>query len=192
MYERFTDRARKIMQLANQEAQRLCHEYIGTEHILLGLVREGSGVAANVLKNLHVDLRDICLEVEKLVVVGPGTTMAKLPLTPRTKRVIEYAVAAARELNHNYIGSEHLLLGLLREQEGVAAQVLAHLGVTSDKTTTEIFSLLGPGLPAVPQETTIEGSRRRPGPRRRMVAVVAFFVVASAVAVILLFRFLGL
>jgi ATP-dependent Clp protease ATP-binding subunit ClpC len=118
--------------------------------------------------------------------------MAKLPLTPRTKRVIEYAVAAARELNHNYIGSEHLLLGLLREQEGVAAQVLAHLGVTSDKTTTEIFSLLGPGLPAVPQETTIEGSRRRPGPRRRMVAVVAFFVVASAVAVILLFRFLGL
>ena len=192
MYERFTDRAKKIMQLANQEAQRLRHEYIGTEHILLGLMREGSGVAANVLRNLRVDLRDIRLEVERLLAVGPDATKGKLPLTPRAKNVIEYAVAAARELNHNYIGSEHLLLGLLREQEGVAAQVLAHLGVTSDKTTTEIISLLGPGLPAVPQETTIEGSRRRPGPRRRVVAVVAFFVVASAVAVILLFRFFGL
>jgi ATP-dependent Clp protease ATP-binding subunit ClpC len=192
VYERFTDRAKKIMQLANQEAQRLRHEYIGKEHILLGLMREGSGVAANVLRNLRVDLRDIRLEVEKLLAVGPDATKGKLPLTPRAKRVIEYALAAARELNHNYIGSEHLLLGLLREEEGIAAQVLAHLGATSDKTTTEILSLLGPGLPAVPQETTIEGSRRRPGPRRSVVAVVAFFVVASAVAVILLFRFFGL
>jgi len=185
----FTPRAKKVLELAVEEARRFNHSYIGTEHILLG-VGEGSGVAANVLKNLHVDLRVIRVEVEKMVVLGSGATKGSLPLTPRGKRVIEYAVAAARELNHNHIGSEHLLLGLLREKEGIAAQVLVSLGVT--KTTPEILSLLGPGLPAVPQETTIEGSRHRPGPRRRVVAVVGFLVVASAVAVILVFRFFGL
>jgi hypothetical protein len=119
MYERFTDRARKVMQLANQEAQRFNHEYIGTEHILLGLVKEGSGVAANVLKNLDVDLRKIRLEVEKLVQSGPEmVTMGKLPQTPRAKKVIEYSMEEARNLNHNYVGTEHILLGLLREQEG--------------------------------------------------------------------------
>ena len=105
MYERFTDRARKVMQLANQEAQRFNHEYIGTEHILLGLVKEGSGVAANVLKNLDVDLRKIRLEVEKLVQSGPEmVTMGKLPQTPRAKKVIEYSMEEARNLNHNYVG----------------------------------------------------------------------------------------
>ena len=100
MYERFTDRARKVMQLANQEAQRFNHEYIGTEHILLGLVKEGSGVAANVLKNLDVDLRKIRLEVEKLVQSGPEmVTMGKLPQTPRAKKVIEYSMEEARNLN---------------------------------------------------------------------------------------------
>src|SRR3972149_1444344 len=119
MYERFTDRARKVMQLANQEAQRFNHEYIGTEHILLGLIKEGSGVAANVLKNLDVDLRKIRLEVEKLVQSGPDmVTMGKLPQTPRAKKVIEYSMEEARNLNHNYVGTEHILLGLLREQEG--------------------------------------------------------------------------
>ncbi len=128
MYERFTDRARKVMQLANQEAQRFNHEYVGTEHVLLGLVKEGSGVAANVLKNLDVDLRKIRLEVEKIVQTGPDmVTMGKLPQTPRAKKVIEYAIEEARNLNHNYVGTEHLLLGLLREQEGVAAQVLMNL-----------------------------------------------------------------
>ena len=121
MYERFTDRARKVMQLANQEAQRFNHEYIGTEHILLGLVKEGSGVAANVLKNLDIDLRKVRLEVEKLVKSGPDmVTMGKLPQTPRAKKVIEYAIEEARNLNHNYVGTEHLLLGLLREQDGWA------------------------------------------------------------------------
>ena len=105
MYERFTDRARKVMQLANQEAQRFNHEYIGTEHILLGLVKEGSGVAANVLKNLDVDLRKIRIEVEKIVQTGPDmVTMGKLPQTPRAKKVIEYAMDEARNLNHNYVG----------------------------------------------------------------------------------------
>ena len=113
MYERFTDRARKVMQLANQEAQRFNHEYIGTEHILLGLIKEGSGVAANVLKNLDVDLRKIRLEVEKLVQSGPDmVTMGKLPQTPRAKKVIEYSMEEARNLNHNYVGTEHILLGL--------------------------------------------------------------------------------
>jgi ATP-dependent Clp protease ATP-binding subunit ClpC len=144
MFERFTDRARKVMQLANQEAQRFNHEYIGTEHILLGLVKEGSGVAANVLKNLDVDLRKIRLEVEKLVQSGPEmVTMGKLPHTPRAKKVIEYAVEEARNLNHNYVGTEHLLLGLLREEEGVAAQVLRNLGLKLEDVREEVLNLLG-------------------------------------------------
>ena len=147
MYERFTDRARKVMQLANQEAQRFNHEYIGTEHVLLGLVKEGSGVAANVLKNLDVDLRKIRLEVEKLVQSGPEmVTMGKLPQTPRAKKVIEYSMEEARNLNHNYIGTEHILLGLLREQEGVAAQVLMNLGLKLEEVREEVLNLLGHGL----------------------------------------------
>src|SRR6266699_917016 len=144
MYERFTDRARKVMQLANQEAQRFNHEYIGTEHILLGLVKEGSGVAANVLKNLDIDLRKIRLEVEKLVQSGPDmVTLGKLPQTPRAKKVIEYSIEEARNLNHNYVGTEHLLLGLLREQEGVAAQVLMNLGLKLEDVREEVLNLLG-------------------------------------------------
>src|SRR5690349_2245159 len=144
MYERFTDRARKVMQLANQEAQRFNHEYIGTEHILLGLVKEGSGVAASVLKNLDVDLRKIRMEVEKIVQAGPDmVTMGRLPHTPRAKKVIEYAIEEARNLNHNYVGTEHLLLGLLREMEGVAAQVLQNLGLKLDEVREEVLNLLG-------------------------------------------------
>ncbi|MFO0944392.1 MAG: ATP-dependent Clp protease ATP-binding subunit [Planctomycetota bacterium] len=147
MYERFTDRARKVMQLANQEAQRFNHEYIGTEHILLGLVKEGSGVAANVLKNLDVDLRKIRMEVEKIVQAGPDmVTMGRLPHTPRAKKVIEYAIEEARNLNHNYVGTEHLLLGLLREQEGVAAQVLMNLNLKLDEVREEVLNLLGHGM----------------------------------------------
>ncbi len=144
MFERFTDRARKVMALANQEAQRFNHEYIGTEHILLGLVKEGSGVGANVLKNLEVDLRKVRLEVEKLVKSGPETvTMGKLPQTPRAKKVIEYAIEEARNLNHNYVGTEHLLLGLLREQDGVAAQVLMNLSLKLEDVREEVLNLLG-------------------------------------------------
>ncbi|MEQ8847669.1 ATP-dependent Clp protease ATP-binding subunit [Botrimarina sp.] len=147
MYERFTDRARKVMQLANQEAQRFNHEYIGTEHVLLGLIKEGSGVAANVLKNLDVDLRKIRLEVEKLVQSGPDmVTMGKLPQTPRAKKVIEYSMEEARNLSHNYVGTEHILLGLLREQEGVAAQVLMNLGLKLEEVRDEVLNLLGHGI----------------------------------------------
>src|SRR6184192_815701 len=130
MYERFTDRARKVMQLANQEAQRFNHEYIGTEHILLGLVKEGSGVAANVLKNLDIDLRKIRLEVEKIVQSGPDTvTMGRLRQTPLAKRAIQFSVNESQELGDKYIGSQHLLLGLLRADEGVACKVLIQLGL---------------------------------------------------------------
>ena len=143
MYERFTDRARKVMQLANQEAQRFNHEYIGTEHILLGLVKEGSGVAANVLKNLDIDLRKIRLELEKIVQSGPEmVTVGKLPQTPRAKAAISYAIEEARNLNHNYVGTEHLLLGLLRAEEGVAAQVLMNLGLKLEDVREEVLNLL--------------------------------------------------
>lgn len=146
MFERFTDRARKVMALANQEAQRFNHEYIGTEHILLGLVKEGSGVGANVLKNLDIDLRKVRLEVEKLVKSGPDmVTMGKLPQTPRAKKVIEYAIEEARNLNHNYVGTEHLLLGLLREHDGVAAQVLMNLNLRLEEVREEVLTLLGAG-----------------------------------------------
>ena len=144
MYERFTDRARNVMQLANQEAQRFKHEYIGTEHILLGLVKEGSGVAANVLKNLDINPEKIRREVEKIVLAGPEmVTIDKLPQTPRAKKVIEFAIEEARNLNHNYVGTEHLLLGLLREEEGVAAQVLMNLGLRLETVREEVLTLLG-------------------------------------------------
>ena len=162
MYERFTDRARKVMQLANQEAQRFNHEYIGTEHILLGLVKEGSGVAANVLKNLDIDLRKIRLEVEKIVQSGPDmVTMGKLPQTPRAKKVIEYSIEEARNLNHNYVGTEHLLLGLLREQEGVAAQVLMNLGLKLEDVREEVLNLLGHNMPTEESGGGSGGSERQ-------------------------------
>jgi len=163
MFERFTDRARKVMALANQEAQRFNHEYIGTEHILLGLVKEGSGVGANVLKNLDVDLRKVRLEVEKLVKSGPDmVTMGKLPQTPRAKKVIEYAIEEARSLNHNYVGTEHMLLGLLREHEGVAAQVLMNLGLKLEEVREEVLNLLGAGVDTEEATGGKEGSGDAP------------------------------
>ena len=147
MYDRFTDCARKVIQLANQEAKRFHHEYIGTAQILLGLIKEGSGVAVNVLKNLHVDLKEMRLEIERRLEKGPNVvTMFKLPMTPKAKKVIEYAMEEARLLNHNYVGSEHLLLGLLREEEDVAAQVLAKFGLTLEAAREETLNLLGRGL----------------------------------------------
>jgi ATP-dependent Clp protease ATP-binding subunit ClpC len=164
MYERFTDRARKVMQLANQEAQRFNHEYIGTEHVLLGLIKEGSGVAANVLKNLDIDLRKIRMEVEKLVQSGPDmVTMGKLPQTPRAKKVIEYSMEEARNLNHNYVGTEHILLGLLREQEGVAAQVLMNLGLKLEDVREEVLNLLGHGMENEGGERAGMGGRQTAG-----------------------------
>jgi ATP-dependent Clp protease ATP-binding subunit ClpC len=146
MYERFTDRARKVMQLANQECQRFNHEYIGTEHLLIGLAKEGSGVASNVLKNMGVSLAAARVEVEKIIIAGPQgqMMMGKIPHSPRLKKVIEYAIDEAKLLNHNYVGTEHLLLGLVREKEGVAAQVLFNLGVKLEDVRQAILDLLNP------------------------------------------------
>jgi len=147
LFERFTDRARKAMQFANQEAQRLNHEYVGTEHLLLGLVREGSGIAANVLKNLDVDLCKIRAEAEKIVPIGPDmVVLGRLPRTPRSRQAVEYAKEEAFNFSHNYVGTEHLLLGLLREQEGVAAQVLMNLGLKLDDVRAEVLSVIGHGV----------------------------------------------
>jgi ATP-dependent Clp protease ATP-binding subunit ClpC len=155
MYDRFTDRARKVMRLAHREAQRFdrfcaagADKHLGTEHILLGLVKEGGGVAANVLASLGIDLRMVRLEVEKLVPAGPGmVTMGKPPHTPRAKKIIEYAIEEARNLNHNDVGTEHLLLGLLREQEGVAAQVLLYLGAETTRVRSAVMALLRAEVP---------------------------------------------
>ena len=166
MFERFTERARKVMALANQEAQRFNHEYIGTEHVLLGLVKEGSGVGANVLKNLGVDLHKVRMGVEKLVKPGPDmVTMGKLPQTPRAKKVIEYSIEEARNLSHNYVGTEHILLGLLREHEGVAAQVLMNLGLKLDEVREEVLNLLGAGVE--PSEEATPPGMPGEGPQRR-------------------------
>ncbi len=145
MYEHFTDRARKVMQLANQEAQRLNHEYIGTGHILLGLVKEGFGVGARVLKEQAIQLDAIRKRVEEATGLGGVVmTSGKLPLTELAKKVIEYSIEEARNLNHNYVGTEHLLLGLLREQEGVAAQVLMNLGLKPEDVRDDTVRLLVP------------------------------------------------
>ncbi|MFT5052894.1 MAG: ATP-dependent Clp protease ATP-binding subunit ClpC, partial [Chlamydiales bacterium] len=144
MFDRFTDRAKKVMNLARQEAQRFNHEYLGTEHVLLGLVQEGSGVAANVLKNMGVDLDKIRMEVEKIVKTGPSmVTMGQLPFTPRAKKVLELSMEEAGNLGHNYIGTEHLLLGLIKENEGIAAQVLLNLGVKLEDVREEVLDFLG-------------------------------------------------
>lgn len=144
MFERFSERARKVMSLANQSAQSWNHEYIGTEHILLGLIKEGTGVGSSALNNLGVDTDAIQHEVEKLVKPGSRTAIiGKLPQTPLAKQAIEYAIEEARKLNHNYVGTEHLLLGLLRVKEGVADQVLINLGLELETVREAVLNLLG-------------------------------------------------
>jgi len=151
MFDRFTDRARKVISFARDEAERFNHDYIGTEHILLGLVKEGSGVAANVLENLDVDLEKVRAEVEKLVKPAPDVVAGgQLPFTPRAKKVLEFAIDEARGLNHNYVGTEHLLLGLIREKEGLAAQVLMNLGLTLEDVRKELMEFLGITTPPGP------------------------------------------
>jgi ATP-dependent Clp protease ATP-binding subunit ClpA len=154
LFTRFTDRARKVMQLANQEAQRLDHEHLGTEHLLLGLVKEGSGVAAAVLKDLGIDLQALRLEVEKLVRSRPDqVTMGRLPQTPRAKKAVEHAIAEARNLGHNYVGTEHLLLGLLREGDGAGAEVLRRLGLHQEGLRAVVLDYLNGGPYLRPKRT---------------------------------------
>ncbi len=164
----FTDRVRKVLQMAREEAARLHHEYVGTEHILLGLIREGEGVAAAVLTNLNVDLEDIQQKIEETVKKGKAAAAAgpDLPYTSRAKKVLELAMTEARELNHSYVGTEHLLLGLLREEKGIAAQVLTDAGVNLEQSRAETLRLLGSDMP----QASAGGSRRRsraPRPSRK-------------------------
>jgi len=148
----FTDRVRKVLQMAREEAARLHHEYVGTEHILLGLIREGEGVAAAVLTNLNVDLEEIQQKIEETVKKGKAAAAAgpDLPYTSRAKKVLELAMSEARELNHSYVGTEHLLLGLLREEKGIAAQVLTDAGVNLEQARAETLRLLGSEMPSTP------------------------------------------
>src|SRR5262245_29554532 len=148
----FTDRVRKVLQMAREEAARLHHEYVGTEHILLGLIREGEGVAAAVLTNLNVDLEEIQQKIEETVKKGKAAAAAgpDLPYTSRAKKVLELAMSEARELNHSYVGTEHLLLGLLREEKGIATQVLTDAGVNLEQARAETLRLLGSEMPATP------------------------------------------
>jgi len=144
---RFTDRARKVMRLSGKAAGRVNQDYIATEHLLLGLIEEGSGVAANVLTHLGVDQLQVRLEIEKIVPAGPARLpKGKLPLTPRARSVIEFAVEEARNLNHNYVGTEHLLLGLMRDHEGVAAQVLMNVNLKCEDVRAAVLNLLGHGI----------------------------------------------
>lgn len=151
MYEKFTDRARKVVQLANREAQRFNHEYMGTEHILLGLLKEGSGVGAAALKALGLDLRKIRVEIEKLVQAGPDMValVSRLPMTPRCRKLLEQSIEEANALGHSYVGTEHLAIALTRDTEHVAYKVLTELGVTAERLETAVKELLGCAAPVV-------------------------------------------
>ena len=143
MFERFTEKAIKVIMLAQEEARRLGHNFVGTEQILLGLIGEGTGIAAKVLKSMGVNLKDARVEVEKIIGRGSGFVAVEIPFTPRAKRVLELSLEEARQLGHNYIGTEHLLLGLIREGEGVAARVLENLALDLSKVRTQVIRLLG-------------------------------------------------
>jgi len=153
MFERFTEKAIKVIMLAQEEARRLGHNFVGTEQILLGLIGEGTGVAAKVLKSMGVNLKDARIEVEKIIGRGSGFVAVEIPFTPRAKRVLELSLEEARQLGHNYIGTEHLLLGLIREGEGVAARVLENLGVDLSKVRTQVIRMLGENTEVTPGAT---------------------------------------
>jgi ATP-dependent Clp protease ATP-binding subunit ClpC len=167
MFERFTDRARRVVVLAQEEARMLDHNYIGTEHLLLGLVHEGEGVAAQALAGMGIQLEAVRWQVEQIIGRGKGRPAGHIPFTPRAKKVLELALREALQLGHNYIGTEHILLGLVREGEGVAAQVLQKLGADLNRVRQAVIRLLGEkgqGSSAGPHEE-VEGEGGLPGPR---------------------------
>jgi ATP-dependent Clp protease ATP-binding subunit ClpC len=142
MFERFTDRARRVVVLAQEEARHLHHDYIGTEHLLLGLIHEGEGVAARALESLGISLEAVRAQVTEIIGQGQSAPTGHIPFTPRAKKVLELSLREALELGHNYIGTEHILLGLLREGEGVAAQILVRLGADRDRVREQVIQLL--------------------------------------------------
>jgi ATP-dependent Clp protease ATP-binding subunit ClpA len=168
MFERFTDRARRVVVLAQEEARMLDHNYIGTEHILLGLIHEGEGVAATALLALGISLKTVRSQVEIIIGRGQGPGAGHIPFTPRAKKVLEFSLREALQLGHNYIGTEHILLGLIREGEGVAAQVLQKLGADLNRVRQEVIQLLQgdavrgeaqPGPPIEPEDFTARVAR---------------------------------
>src|SRR5512134_1274030 len=172
-FDKFTERARRVLTLAQEEAQRFNHNYIGTEHLLLGLVREGEGVAAKVLANLGVELNKVRSAVEFIIGRGDRAVMGEIGLTPRAKKVIELAVDEARRLNHHYIGTEHLLLGLVREGEGIAAGVLESLGVSLDKVRAQVIHVLS-------QSSTYSQQEARQTARTPTIDVMGMDLTAAA------------
>ena len=169
MFERFTDRARRVVVLAQEEARLLNHNYIGTEHILLGLIHEGEGVAAKALESLGISLEAVRQQVEEIIGQGGSSPSGHIPFTPRAKKVLELSLREALQLGHNYIGTEHILLGLIREGEGVAAQVLVKLGADLSRVRQQVIQLLS-GYPGPPAGQTVRAARRPPtggGSRRR-------------------------
>ncbi|MCK4436989.1 ATP-dependent Clp protease ATP-binding subunit [bacterium] len=165
MFDRFTERARRVVILARQEAGRLNHDYIGTEHLLLGLIKMGEGLAVDILQSLGLDLEAIRLEVEKMLKSGPSTlTVGDIPFTPRAKKVLELSMDESRGLGHNYIGTEHLLLGLIREKEGVAARVLDNMGVDLDKARGKAVELLGGAMPGTGAPAVAAAGRKTKTP----------------------------
>src|SRR5688572_20222490 len=161
MFERFTDRARRVVVLAQEEARLLNHNYIGTEHILLGLISEGEGVAAKALESLGVSLDSVRSQVEEIIGTGSSSPQGHIPFTPRAKKVLELSLREALQLGHNYIGTEHILLGLIREGEGVAAQVLQKLGADLGRVRQQVIQLLSGFGPS--QEKGGPGEAPSPG-----------------------------
>ncbi|MEU4428596.1 Clp protease N-terminal domain-containing protein, partial [Actinoplanes sp. NPDC024001] len=160
MFERFTDRARRVVVLAQEEARMLNHNYIGTEHVLLGLIHEGEGVAAKALESLGISLEGVRQQVEEIIGQGQQAPSGHIPFTPRAKKVLELSLREALQLGHNYIGTEHILLGLIREGEGVAAQVLVKLGADLNRVRQQVIQLLSgyPGKePPVPGTAAVGG-----------------------------------
>lgn len=175
MFNRFTERARKVIILAKEEARRFNHDYIGTEHILLGLIREGEGVAAAVLEKMGLDLQTIRLEVEKVVQPGPSTQiLGDIPFTPRAKKALELAAEEARALGHNYIGTEHILLGIIKEGESVASQVLLNLGLDLERVRNEIMTVLGAATPGFSSQQQQQQQQQPAAGRSKTPALDAF------------------
>jgi ATP-dependent Clp protease ATP-binding subunit ClpC len=173
VFERFTDRARRVIVLAQEEARLLNHNYIGTEHMLLGLIAEGEGVAAKGLASMHVSLTAVRQQVEDIIGRGQTVPTGHIPFTPRAKKVLELSLREALQLGHNYIGTEHILLGLVREGEGVAAQVLKKLGAGLERTRDQVLAQLsgyaGAGQEGPSAEAIAEGAPSVPALRWRVV-----------------------
>ena len=176
MFERFTERARQVLVLALDEARALKHNYIGTEHLLLGLLREEEGLAAKALESLDITVEDVRAQVARIVGQGDEITTGQIPYTPRAKKVLELSLSESKSLGHNYIGTEHLLLGLVRENDGIAARILLEFGADAETIRTEVIRLLPVpvGQGASPPDASTSVPDTAPVRRRGWPIVVAF------------------